>query len=379
MKGKKESSVSKLVFFFICGVIGGLLGVSIIEAFGDSITWWQLLIRLFEGLFLLFIAFLVQVIMHEAGHMFAGLLRGWGFISFTVLGFVFSRREGKFHISRFAIPGVGGQCLMMPPKEGDSDFGIALYNAGGVLMNLVIMMASFWLLVTNFSQMPWEISVLLGSLFLTGLLFAVTNGIPSCHGGIPNDGMNIRELRKDSFSTHVFLDVMRMLGSLQQGQWLDKIGVNYLSDGVELDYANPIHVMAVNFDVSLAIARLDFDKAHALFMRMQPEVHKIIPIYRKELLYEKVFLFLVSPRDGVDVGNLIDSETLKYFEMQTVFRPTSLRVKYAFARLYEGNEAKAAVIYRQFQQVCETYHVPGEVQSEKRLVEYVRTLVPTEV
>ena len=147
----------------------------------------------------------------------------------------------------------------------------------------------------------------------------------------------------------------------------------------EVDYENPILVMAVNFDISLAIARMDFEKAHAIFKQMQPEEDKIISIYRMEMLYEKVFLFLVSPRDGVDVGDLIDSDTLKYFEMQTIFRPTSLRVKYAFARLYEGDEEKAAIIYRQFQKTCESYHIPGEVMSEKRLVEYVRTLVPTEV
>lgn len=380
MKGKKGSSyVGVLIFFAICTVLGGMLGLSIVDAFGNDMHWLQLVGRLVEGMLLLLLAFILQVVLHETGHMVAGLLRGWSFISFTILGFVLTKKEGRFHLSRFAIPGVGGQCLMMPPKDGDSNFGIAFYNAGGVLMNIAVVILSSVALLLHCSTLPWGVNILLGGLCLTGLFFAITNGIPACHGGIPNDGMNIRELKKDAFSTHVFLDVMSMLGKLQQGEWLDELKVDYLTDGVKVDYENPIHVMAVNFDISLAIARMDFEKAHAIFKQMRPEEDKIISIYRMEMLYEKVFLFLVSPRDGVDVGDLIDSDTLKYFEMQTIFRPTSLRVKYAFARLYEGDEEKAAIIYRQFQKTCESYHIPGEVMSEKRLVEYVRTLVPTEV
>lgn len=379
MKANKEPSyVVKCTLFLIYIVIGGLLGFSIVEVFGDELQWWELVIKLMEGLFLLILAFFLQVILHEGGHMLAGLLRGWKFISFMILGFVISRREGSLHLSRFAIPGVGGQCLMMPPEEGDTNWGIAFYNAGGVLMNTLVVLLSAVILALYYSHLSWGIDVFLGSLCITGLFFAITNGIPASHGGIPNDGMNICELKKDTFSTYVFLTTMRIVGKLQQGCHLNDVTEKYLTEGVEVDYMNPIHVMAVNFDISLAIARFDFEQAHAFFKRIDAYMNHIVPIYQMELLYEKVFLFLVSPRDGVDVGILIDSDTLKYFEMQTNFRPTALRVKYAFARLYECDEAKASIIYNQFQNVCKTYHIPGEIYSEQKLVEYVRRLTPPE-
>ena len=188
--------------------------------------------------------------------------------------------------------------------------------------------------------------------------------------------MNIRQLKKDSFATQVFLTTMRIMGQLKNGVRVDEIVKGYLTDGVQVDYTNPIHEVAVNFDLSLAIARMDFEKAHFILDQIEPVFHQIVPIYQKEITYEKVFLYLVSPRQGVDVGDLIDSDTLKYFEMQTNFRPTSLRVKYAYVRLYERDEMKAEKVYRQFQKVCEIYHVPGEVIAEKQLVEYVRGLAP---
>ena len=374
----KRNSLAIIGFSLLCTILGGLLGFSMIQVFGDGLLWWQTVLRIVEGVVLFFVAFFLQVILHEIGHMVAALSRGWSFIHFMILGVVLSRRNGKFHLSSFAIPGVGGQCLMMPPEKGETDFGIAFYNAGGVLMNVVVSLLVAVLLGLFFNQLVWDVTVFLFSLGFTGLLFAFINGIPMVSGGVPNDGKNIQELKKDRFSTHVFLTMMRVMGELQQGKSVSEVYEGYITEGVKIDYSNPIHQAAVNFDLSHAIARKDFEKAHAVMDEIERNFDEFVPIYRKEITYESVFLYLVSPREGVDVELLIDSDTLKYFEMQTNFRPTALRVKYAFARLYECNEEKAKVVYDAFQKVCMNYHVQGEVITEKILMEYVKGITPAE-
>ena len=372
---KKKAFVTllMLLFFGICLGLGIFLGYSIVENFGTEHAWWYLVGRLFEGFVLIFLAFILQVIVHETGHLFAGLMRGWQFRTFMIFGVVLSRRDGKFHLSRFAIPGAGGQCLMSPPEKGDTDAGITLYNAGGILMNLLVALLCLCVYFLGGDAIVWEANVLLVSLSVIGLLFFLINGIP-LGGNLPNDGENMLNLRKDPFSTHVFLTTMRVLGGMMQGTTLDAMLKTYLCDGVTLDFSNPIHVMAVNFDLSAAVVRLDLEKAHALVRTIDREFDKIIPIYQKEILFEKVFLYLVAPVEGVDVKELLDKDTLKYFEMQSAFRPTALRVKYAYARLYEKDEEKAAKIYKQFTKVCSRYHVRGEVVMEQKLVEYVREM-----
>lgn len=380
MKNKKiAQTFATIIFFIVCMILGGLLGFSMTQEFGDSLSWWKAILRITEGLFLFFVAFFLQVVLHELGHMIAALARGWSFIHFMILGVLLSRRNGKFHLSRFSMPGVGGQCLMMPPEKGDTDFGIAIYNAGGVLMNVVVTVAVAIIFACFYDSISWDVGVLLASLCFTGVFFALVNGIPSAGGGVPNDGKNICELRKDAFATRVFLVTMRIMGKLQQGSHVDEVAKGYLTDSVKIDYTNPIHELALNFDLSLAVAKLDFEKAHSLLDLLEPVFNTMVPIYQKEITYEMVFLYLVSPRKGVDVGLLINSDTLKYFEMQTAFRPTALRVKYAFARLYECNEEKAEEIYKQFQEVCKHYHNPGEVYTERKLVEYVRSMTKFEV
>ena len=193
MKSKQHNNtLATLVFFLVCVALGLLLGASMVQEFGDSLSLWELMLRLMEGVSLFLLAFFLQVILHEAGHMVAALLRGWSFISFMILGVVLSRKNGKFHLSRFAVPGVGGQCLMMPPAKGDTDFGIAFYNAGGVLMNGVVALVALLVLVVCNDFIVWDATVFLAGLCFTGLIFALINGIPMVSGGVPNDGMNMR-------------------------------------------------------------------------------------------------------------------------------------------------------------------------------------------
>ena len=63
------------------------------------------------------IAFILQVIVHEAGHLVFGLLSGYKFISFRVFDFKIIKDEnGKLKIRFERLAGTGGQCLMRAPE-----------------------------------------------------------------------------------------------------------------------------------------------------------------------------------------------------------------------------------------------------------------------
>ena len=362
--------IFQIIFFLVCVALGCGAGYSIITYFGDELPLWLVYLRITEGILLMCLALFLQIILHEMGHMIAALLRGWKFISFMTLGWVLSRKNGKFHLTRFSIAGAGGQCLMMPPAEGETDWGIAVYNAGGVLMNFVTSLPAIILLTLCHTILPWDIAIFLVLFAVTGLGFALVNGIPVVMGGLPNDGKNIQKLRKDKFATKVFLTTMRFVGRLQQGETIDQIMPGYLCDGQQLDYANPLHQSALTFDASLAIARLDFEKAYVLFTKIDEHNTEMIDIYRKELTFEKIYLYLVSPRNDKDVKDLMNEDFLKYMNALCAFRPTALRAKYTYTLLYEHNVQEAEKLRLQFDRVCNKYHILGEVKTEQNLVEY---------
>ncbi len=325
-------------------------------------------------LFSLFFAIAAHIVLHEAGHMVAALSRGWKFLSFMIVGIVLSRRDGRFRLSRFSVAGAGGQCLMLPPEKGDTDAGIALYNAGGVLVNLLVVLAAGIALAAGYSTLSFAWKAFLMPQVLVGLFLAVVNGVPMTLGGLPNDGKNLLNLRKDAFATQAFLQSMRLIGMLMQNNLSAVKAQQPMCEGREVDFANPIHVMALSMDLSVAMARMDFDGARAILHRIGPHEHQLPQIYRNELAFEQIYLTLIEPHEAADIDRLLTEPVQRHIRQQVSFRPTALRVRYALARLHESDEAKAEKLHEKFQKVCRSYYIQGEVTIERRLVEYIRQL-----
>ena len=72
---------------------------------------------MFLWLALAIVLYILQLILHEAGHYLFGRLTGYTFVSFRIDNYTWIKENGKLVLKRFKIPGTGGQCLMMPPKE----------------------------------------------------------------------------------------------------------------------------------------------------------------------------------------------------------------------------------------------------------------------
>ena len=63
------------------------------------------------------VAFFMQIIIHEAGHLVCGLLTGFRMVSFRIANIILVRHDQGWQLGRFSIAGTGGQCLMEPKIE----------------------------------------------------------------------------------------------------------------------------------------------------------------------------------------------------------------------------------------------------------------------
>ena len=77
------------------------------------------------------IAFVLHIIVHEGGHLVGGLLTGYRFVSFRIFSLTLLRRDGRYIVRRFNIPGTGGQCIMLPPEGDAAKVPFVIYNAAG--------------------------------------------------------------------------------------------------------------------------------------------------------------------------------------------------------------------------------------------------------
>lgn len=171
----------------------------------------------------------------------------------------------------------------------------------------------------------------------------------------------------------VFLRSMRLIGYLMQNDTSRLEAMTYMCDDRDINFSNPIHVMALSSDLSLAMLHMDFDKANAIMQRAEPHMSRMVTIYRNELTLERIYLTLIRPHYPEDINRLLDKPISKYLQVQSVFRPSALRVQYALAMIHEADSCKAEKIYEKFQRVSRKYYIQGEAEYEQLLVDFVRS------
>lgn len=179
----------RIAALFIGGIaigfgVGFVIGKIIKPALHADISAADVFLTILLAAIFFILSFIIHIVIHEAGHMLAAMARGWKFLSFMIMGVVLSRRDGRFRLSRFSMAGAAGQCLMLPPENGDTPFGIALYNAGGVLANLLLTVIASVIMFIPSAHHSLVTTVFLLCIIISGLYLIVMNGIPNKLAGL---------------------------------------------------------------------------------------------------------------------------------------------------------------------------------------------------
>ncbi|MBQ9644837.1 MAG: hypothetical protein IJV24_00575, partial [Prevotella sp.] len=165
------------------------------------------------------LAYVVNTALHEVGHLVGGLLSGYRFLSYRVFCLTLTRDEGgRLCFRRYSLAGTAGQCLMLPPEGDGAGLPFVCYHAGGVVMNLVVVVVSVVVLRLTLPGFFW-LSLGLMMLFV-GLFMALLNGLPLKINGFPNDGRNLLDLSHSPEMRRNVVNQMRVVGAYSQGRRL---------------------------------------------------------------------------------------------------------------------------------------------------------------
>ena len=186
--------------------------------------------KLINFIYAFFIQFLIvfgflflSIIIHELGHLIAGLKTGYKFLSFRFLSVVIIKYKDGFSLKRFTLPGTGGQCLLIPPPYKDGKYLYKLYNNGGWMANIFI---SFVGLIFYFFIRNNILNNLLLVFILINIYFALTNGIPM-NLGINNDGANLKELNKSKDARRDFYLSLKINSEITLGKKYQELDEKY--------------------------------------------------------------------------------------------------------------------------------------------------------
>ena len=229
----KKKIINGLLQILGIMIVGGIIGYVVGKIAGDTLSRVDkpnIILFLIAGV----ISFILQVIIHEAGHLIFGLLSGYKFISFRVFDFKIIKDEnGKLKIRYERLAGTGGQCLMRAPEYVEGKFKYKLYLLGGVTFNLVFSIV-FWLVLPSYYTLLFT---------LIGFALAFLNLIPMGF----NDGMTFYHASKDETTRFIlFLQLeyvyYQSIGKnllIEQPEIVEKINSleitknNYLTDSLE--------------------------------------------------------------------------------------------------------------------------------------------------
>ena len=356
---KFRQHASTVLFACMIGLVEGLYFYHYSDQlpqnmiFGVMLLWFLVLL----------LSFFIHILLHEAGHIIFGLIGGYRFLSFRIINFMWIRENGKIHLRRFSIPGTGGQCMMLPPED-KGDFSRILYNAGGVLVNLITSVSA---LASAFFTTP------LGALALTafglaGAILGLSNGIPFFSDTVANDGANILIMLKNPQAKAAYHRELMIAAALTQGTRLRDMPDEWFADVIPADpLSSSIHLITAQRLMDAG----DLSAAEDKLRQLLTPGSFLLDLHRNLACAELLYCELVNRCRPEELERLHTPELVKFMEsVKTTL--TALHTRYAWEMIAEHNEDSAKNISLQFEKIAQQHPYPCEVEGERELLLHVQ-------
>lgn len=316
------------------------------------------------GIAFFVISLMLLVVVHEAGHLIGGLLSGYNFVSFRIFNFTVIKVDGHYRVKRFAVSGTGGQCLLVPPVRPLKQIPVELYNCGGVIANLFILLVFMPLLWGGGGAFMHEFVVIF---LLTDLIIILMNGVPMNIGGVGNDGYNALLLRRSEASKLGLVTQLKANAMIQSGVRPKDMPAEWFIMPDKFDYGNSLELSMPLLALSRMVDEMKYDDALQGFETLYEHRSEMMRLYADEIACELVFLRLVTG-DVDGAKRLYDKNLEKYIEEYRKVMSSKERILCAMALIGEHDKAKAIGIYEDLYARCDGYLLQGEVKSDLALM-----------
>lgn len=367
---KVQNAVKRLLGIVLLMAVGAVFGYFLGEFAGNygkgpfSILGW------FAVTVLLYCT---QLIFHEAGHYLFGRLTGYTFVSFRIGDFTWIREKesGKLLLKKYKLPGTGGQCLMMPPKEDEAGNVFVLYHMGGVLVNLFFTGIGIFLYIQGKIVNIKAFGAILA--FVAGIS-ALSNGIPLKINGMVNDGYNILMLKRDKTARRSTAVMLRVNALLTQGVRMKEMPYEWFVLPEDADLSNASNATIRIMEGNWFFDKLQFEEAKTCYETLLQDSVGLLEIHKLELQCELLFFELIGLQREEVIKELYTRKLKSYIKTMSSVYINKKRLQYVLC-LYERRadwEKELETIYQEAVKLGETYPIQAEVESEMEVFDFLR-------
>lgn len=307
---------------------------------------------------LICVAFFLQLIIHEGGHLVAGLLTGYRFVSFRVLNWQLIRKDDRLQWRNFELAGTGGQCLLAPPDKPIDQIDTRWYNAGGVLANVITAVLAIVLMYTV--DMPFWLHALMFLMTFIGVSFALLNGIPMKVGGVANDGLNLFQMEKDQPAKLCFCNILDVNASGQEGEPYTEMPECLFAMPDPFDWENALHVGSVLLSVTRMMAFHRWEDAYQLLTKAHDNKDSYMRLYQLEIENMMTQVCFFTGRDD-EARKHYSKEVAKHVTQHASTQSDKQLTRMAVALALDGDRPRAEQILKEVEARRDRYAQQSDV------------------
>lgn len=366
---RSQRKRKKLPGWLIIAVLGVIifaiayaLGARAARAGGFGVQFG--LLTLLSLLPMLFVALVLHIIIHELGHLIAGLLTGYRFLSLNLFGLLWVKQASQIRFRRLSTSGVGGQCLMSPPEMVNGKFPYIAYNLGGPLANLAA--ALIFALLAWLVDADAIVRLGLGVLAFMGLVAALLNGIP-LRENVANDGSNLVCLSRDPQARRSLWIQLKATELQADGLRLKQLPDDWFVVSSPKELTNPLTAAVGVYAAARLMDEMRLVEADELMAELLDSATGLVPLHRGLLGVDRVYCELVG-KNRLEVLAELQTAEVRNIEKTMKRFPSILRLRYTSALLTDQDDAAAAKALAAFERSARSYPWPIQLEGERELM-----------
>lgn len=350
------------IIYMLCGLVAGWIAAIIM----DVVPFMRPFGGIAVTIVAIYVEMLFHVAIHEGGHLVAGLLSGYKFVSYRILGAMIVRDQEGLKVKRFPLAGTGGQCLLDPPDLVDGKMPYVLYNMGGAAANLLSSLA--FLGIWMFLDKTKLFSHLVLIFVVIGIGYAAANGIPMSTSLVNNDGYNAKCLGDSEKGLFAFWMQLRLNALQSQGVKLSEMPEEWFEMPQTEELSDAMMATKAVISCNRLMEQHRFEEALEQMDWLLSQKSGVMGLHRVLCISDMMYCKILLGYDAEEVKGMLDQNQKKMMAaMKTL--PQVLRTVYAYALHVEVDRKKAAQIKKEFEKLEKTYPYPMEYQSELELLE----------
>ncbi|OJF94597.1 M50 family metallopeptidase [Alkalibacterium sp. 20] len=313
------------------------------------------------------VSFFLHIVIHEAGHLVAGLLSGYSFSMFKFLSFIWVKESGKITLKKQRVPGMLGQCLMMPPEKITTP-PYALYHLGGIIANLIAAAGGYLMWMMAY---PPLLKIGFLTFTVVGIILAMMNLIPV----EPNDGMHLWKASKSIEYQIQFNQLLQIHAGMikgKTGQELQEllyfVGKEPLTDGN--------NVTMLSLKALKHTEKFEFDQAEMILRPLWDQFDQLLDLHKFEVLKEYLFVLLLSHPDDDAVAEIVNNKWYK--KRDKIKQADTKRVLATYAFIKENDFEKAIRLLDEAESYIKKAPTLTDQKIERELNNYLRKKIKEE-